>query len=79
MSSPIHPEYYPLPKKTRDIEGAKKLMAEAGQTEFEHELITVEDDWEKSTGRCGRGTVARGRLQGKADSLTRLDLLERLV
>lgn len=48
--SPIHPEYYPLPKKTRDIEGAKKLMAEAGQTEFEHELITVEGDWEKSTG-----------------------------
>ncbi|WP_315927202.1 ABC transporter substrate-binding protein [Mesorhizobium sp. SP-1A] len=48
--SPIHPEYYPLPKKTRDMEGAKKLMAEAGQADFEHELITVEDDWQKNTG-----------------------------
>ena len=55
--SPIHPEYYPLPKKTRDIEGAKKLMAEAGQTDFEHELITVEGDWEKSTGDTVAGQL----------------------
>jgi peptide/nickel transport system substrate-binding protein len=48
--SPIHPEYYPLPQKARDMEGAKKLMAEAGQADFEHELITVDDDWNKSTG-----------------------------
>ncbi|MDW6024834.1 ABC transporter substrate-binding protein [Mesorhizobium sp. BAC0120] len=48
--SPIHPEYYPLPKKTRDVAGAKKLMAEAGQADFEHELITVDDEWQKNTG-----------------------------
>lgn len=48
--SPIHPEYYPLPKKTRDAAGAKKLVEEAGQADFEHELITIEDDWQKSTG-----------------------------
>ncbi len=48
--SPIHPEYYPLPKKTRDVEGAKKLLAETGQADFEHELITVDDDWQKNTG-----------------------------
>lgn len=48
--SPIHPEYYPLPKKTRDAAGAKKLMEEAGQANFEHELITIEDDWQKNTG-----------------------------
>jgi peptide/nickel transport system substrate-binding protein len=48
--SPIHPEYYPLPKKTRDAEGAKKLMEESGQADFEHELITLEDDWQKNTG-----------------------------
>ena len=48
--SPIHPEYYPLPKKKRDPEGAKKLMEEAGQADFEHELITIEDDWQKNTG-----------------------------
>jgi peptide/nickel transport system substrate-binding protein len=48
--APIHPEYYPLPKKTRDAAAAKALMAEAGQADFEHELITIEDDWQKSTG-----------------------------
>jgi peptide/nickel transport system substrate-binding protein len=48
--SPIHPEYYPLPKKTRDAAAAKKLMEESGQADFEHELITVEDDWQKNTG-----------------------------
>jgi len=48
--SPIHPEYYPLAKRTRDMAGAKKLIEEAGQADFEHELITVEDDWQKATG-----------------------------
>jgi peptide/nickel transport system substrate-binding protein len=28
--SPIHPEYYELPELKRDVEGAKKLLAEAG-------------------------------------------------
>ena len=48
--SPIHPEYAELPKKQRDVEGAKKLLEEAGQIDFEHDLITVEDDWQKNTG-----------------------------
>ncbi|TPJ53558.1 ABC transporter substrate-binding protein [Mesorhizobium sp. B2-7-1] len=48
--SPLHPEYYALPKKTRDLVGAKKLMAEAGQLDFEHELITGDEDWHRSTG-----------------------------
>jgi peptide/nickel transport system substrate-binding protein len=48
--APIHPEYFALPKKPRDIEGAKKLMKEAGQADFEHELITVDEDWHKNTG-----------------------------
>ncbi len=48
--APIHPEYYPLPKKTRDMAGAKKLIEEAGQADFEHELITISDDWQKNTG-----------------------------
>ncbi|TPI13979.1 ABC transporter substrate-binding protein [Mesorhizobium sp. B4-1-3] len=55
--APIHPEYYPLPKKERDAAGAKKLMAEAGQTDFEHELITVEDEWQKNTGDAIAGQL----------------------
>lgn len=48
--APIHPEYYELPKQVRDIAAAKALMAEAGQADFEHELITVDEDWHKNTG-----------------------------
>jgi peptide/nickel transport system substrate-binding protein len=48
--APIHPEYYPVPEKKRDLAAAKKLMTEAGQMDFEHELITVDEDWHKNTG-----------------------------
>ena len=48
--SPIHPEYYPLPKKSRDLEGAKKLMAAAGQMDHQHELITSDEEYYKNTG-----------------------------
>ena len=47
---PIHPEYAELPKVARDPSKAKALMAEAGQADFEHELITVDEDWHKNTG-----------------------------
>jgi peptide/nickel transport system substrate-binding protein len=47
---PIHPEYAELPKIARDPAKAKALMAEAGQADFEHDLITVDEDWHKNTG-----------------------------
>jgi len=47
---PIHPEYVQLPKIARDPAKAKALMDDAGQTDFEHELITVDEDWQKNTG-----------------------------
>ncbi|MDH6232282.1 peptide/nickel transport system substrate-binding protein [Mesorhizobium soli] len=46
----IHPEYAALPAVGRDINKAKALMAEAGQMDFEHEIITVDEDWQKNTG-----------------------------
>ncbi|WP_296745868.1 ABC transporter substrate-binding protein [Mesorhizobium sp.] len=63
--SPIHPEYYPLPKKTRDMAGAKKLMADAGQADFEHELITVEDEWQKNTGDAIAGQLREAGIKVK--------------
>ena len=48
--APIHPEYYPLPKKARDLAGAKKLMTDAGQMDHEHELITSDEEYYKNTG-----------------------------
>lgn len=47
--APIHPEYAELPKKKRDIEGAKKLLEEAGQLDYEHELFSIDGDWRKNT------------------------------
>ncbi|UDL91014.1 ABC transporter substrate-binding protein [Mesorhizobium sp. PAMC28654] len=46
----IHPEYAELPKVARDPVKAKALMAEAGQADFEHELITVDEDWHRNSG-----------------------------
>lgn len=45
---PIHPEYAKLEFMKQDIEGAKKLLAEAGKPDgFETELFAnADDDWE---------------------------------
>ena len=48
--APIHPEYAELPKPQRDIEGAKKLMAGTAHQDYEHDLITTDEDWHKNTG-----------------------------
>jgi peptide/nickel transport system substrate-binding protein len=50
--APIHPEYYELPKVARDVEKAKALLTEAGQLDFEHELISSDEDWHKNTGEA---------------------------
>ncbi|MER9363231.1 ABC transporter substrate-binding protein [Mesorhizobium sp. M0500] len=47
---PIHPEYVKIPRVARDVVKAKALMTEAGQADFEHELITADDEWEKNSG-----------------------------
>lgn len=47
---PIHPEYAEMPKVERDLEKARALMEEAGQMDYEHELITVDEDWHRNTG-----------------------------
>lgn len=47
---PIHPEYAELPKVGRDLEKAKALMAEAGKADYEFELITVDEEWQKNAG-----------------------------
>lgn len=47
---PIHPEYAELPIVERNVAEAKRLMEEAGQSEYEHDLITVDEDWHRNTG-----------------------------
>ncbi|CAH2397049.1 ABC transporter substrate-binding protein [Mesorhizobium escarrei] len=47
---PIQPDYAKLPPVARDLAQAKALMAEAGQADFEHELISLDEEWHKNTG-----------------------------
>ncbi len=46
---PMHPEYAALPPISRDPAKAVALMTEAGMIDFEHELISIDIDWERNT------------------------------
>ena len=48
--SPIHPEYYELPKVPRDLDKAKALMTEAGHMDTEFELISYDAEYVKAPG-----------------------------
>lgn len=47
---PIHPAYADIGPAETDTEQALALLDEAGMADFEHELITVDDDWQRNTG-----------------------------
>ncbi len=47
--APVHPEYAELPKPEYNPEKALALMEEAGMADFEHELISIDDDWRKNS------------------------------
>lgn len=46
---PMHPEYAEMPARKVDPAAAKALMDEAGMGDFEHELISIDDDYRKDT------------------------------
>ena len=46
---PMHIEYADTGPHVRDVEGAKKLLAEAGQSDHEFEIISIDDDWRRNT------------------------------
>lgn len=46
---PIHPEYAEVDRLPHDPAGALALLKEAGMEEYEHELISIDDDWRKNT------------------------------
>ena len=47
--APVHPEYAELPPIERNVDEARRLMEEAGMMDFEHEIISIDDDWRKNT------------------------------
>jgi peptide/nickel transport system substrate-binding protein len=46
---PIHPEYAEVPPPVHDPEEAMRLMEEAGMADYEHELVSIDDDWRRNT------------------------------
>lgn len=48
--SPIHPAYADIGPPEHDPAKARRLLQEAGLAEFEHELITIDDEWQRNTG-----------------------------
>ncbi len=49
-AGPVHPEYDPnVGRLPFDPAGAKALMEEAGMMDFEHEIISIDDDWRRNT------------------------------
>jgi peptide/nickel transport system substrate-binding protein len=49
-AGPMHPEHDPsVGRLPYDPAKAKALMAEAGMADYEHELISIDDDWRKNT------------------------------
>ncbi|MDJ0825644.1 MAG: ABC transporter substrate-binding protein [Rhodobacter sp.] len=46
---PAHPEYADVGMPEHNPSGAKALMDEAGMGDFEHEIISIDDDWRRNT------------------------------
>lgn len=46
---PAHVEWADIGPHVRDVEKSKALLAAAGQTDHEFELISVDDDWNRNT------------------------------
>ena len=63
---PLHPEYAELPAPVHDPEQAMALLEEAGMADFEHELISIDDNWRRST--CD---AAAAQLRDAGISVTR--------
>jgi peptide/nickel transport system substrate-binding protein len=61
--SPVHIEYADIGPHVRDVAQAKKLLADAGKPDHEMRLISLDDDWQKSTGRRDRRPDARRGLR----------------
>lgn len=46
---PMHVEYFQLPEFKRDVAESQRLLAEAGMSDHEFELISIDDDWRRNT------------------------------
>ncbi len=54
---PMHAEYADIGPQVRDVAKAKALLANAGQSDHQYELISLDDDWQKSTADAVAGQM----------------------
>jgi peptide/nickel transport system substrate-binding protein len=54
---PMHAEYADIGPQQRDADKAKSLLAAAGQADHQYELISLDDDWQKSTADAVAGQM----------------------
>ncbi len=47
--APIQPDYADIGPSTYDPEQAMTLLEEAGAADFEHEIVSLDDDWRRNT------------------------------
>jgi peptide/nickel transport system substrate-binding protein len=47
--APIQPDWAEIGTHERNVDQAKAMIAEAGQADFEHEIISVDESWHKNT------------------------------
>ena len=46
---PMHIEYADVGPHVRDVEKARALLAEAGKTDFEFDIISIDDEWRRNS------------------------------
>ncbi|WP_212523229.1 ABC transporter substrate-binding protein [Actibacterium sp. MT2.3-13A] len=49
VANGVHPDHADIPAHEKNVEEARRLMEEAGMMDFEHELISIDDDYRKNT------------------------------
>ena len=62
---PIHPEYANVDRLPHDPAAALALMKDAGMEDFEHELISIDDDWRKDTTDAMAGQLREAGIKVK--------------
>ena len=62
---PMHIEYADIGPHKRDPEKARALLAEAGQTDHEYEIISIDDDWRRNTTDAVAAQMRDARLNEK--------------
>ncbi|MEX5728891.1 peptide/nickel transport system substrate-binding protein [Rhodovulum iodosum] len=45
----VHPDHADIPPHEKNVDEARRLMEEAGMLDYEHEIVSIDDDYRKNT------------------------------